>query len=80
MSTIRVKGQEVKVGDDLWFLGKPHRITRIEDYVHSGCCPPGKPGRIAYSDQPDARRQGCLGDDPGMTNPAEPPATRSACG
>lgn len=34
MATIKVKGQDVKVGDDLWFLGKPYRITRITPYTH----------------------------------------------
>ena len=28
MSTIKVKGQEVRVGDDLWAGGVPHRIPR----------------------------------------------------
>ena len=46
------RGREIRVGDDLIFLGTPHRITRIEPY------PPtelnarlwdGK-ARIAYSD------------------------------
>jgi hypothetical protein len=33
-ATIRVKGQAVKVRDDLWVLGNVHRITRIEPYTH----------------------------------------------
>ena len=52
MSTHRVKGQEVKVGDDLWSLGKPHRITRIEPYTHP-VVTRGEEWRIAYSDGPD---------------------------
>jgi len=51
MSTIRVKGQDVRVGDDLWFLGKPYRITRIMDYIHIGVTL-GEEWRIAKSDGP----------------------------
>jgi hypothetical protein len=53
VSMIKVKGQEVRVGDDLWFLGKPHRITRIEGYIHP-VVTRGEEWRIAYSDGPDA--------------------------
>lgn len=52
MTTIQVRGQEVRVGDDLWFLGKPHRITRIVPYVHP-VVTRNEPWRIAYSDGPD---------------------------
>lgn len=34
METIRIKGQDVRVGDELWTMGSPDRITRIEPYVH----------------------------------------------
>lgn len=51
MSTIKVKGQDVRVGDDLWSMGKPYRITRIEPYVHIGVTL-GEQWRIAYSDGP----------------------------
>ena len=30
LATIMVKGQDVKIGDDLWVFDKPHRVTRIE--------------------------------------------------
>ena len=52
MSTVKVKGQDVRVGDDLWFLGKPYRITRIEPYVHPAVTR-GEQWRIAYSDGPE---------------------------
>jgi hypothetical protein len=45
------RGAEVEVGDDLWFLDKPYRITRIEDYVHP-VVTRGETWRIAYSDGP----------------------------
>jgi hypothetical protein len=47
-----IKGQEVRVGDDLWAFGKPHRITRIKDYAHP-VVTRGEQWRIAYSDGPD---------------------------
>jgi hypothetical protein len=50
MATIMVKGQDVKVGDDLWFLGRPHRITRIRPYTHP--VTRGEVWRTAYSDGP----------------------------
>ena len=31
---VRTPGRDVKVGDDLWLGGVPHRITRIEPYVN----------------------------------------------
>lgn len=52
MSTVVVKGQHVKVGDDLWFLGRPHRITRIEPYRHP-VITRGEDWRTASSDGPD---------------------------
>lgn len=52
MTTVKVKGQQVRVGDDLWFLGRPYRVTRIEDYTHPGIVPAGETWRIAYSDGP----------------------------
>jgi hypothetical protein len=30
----QVRGQDVRVGDDLWFLSSVHRVTRVEDYRH----------------------------------------------
>jgi hypothetical protein len=32
--TVKVKGQDVRVGDDLWSLGQVHRITGIRTYRH----------------------------------------------
>jgi hypothetical protein len=52
MTTHRIKGQEVKVGDDLWCLGKPHRITRIEPYTHP-IVTRGEEWRSADADGPD---------------------------
>ena len=52
MTTVHIKGQEVRVGDDLWTSGRPHRITRIVPYNHIGVTL-GEPWRIAYSDGPD---------------------------
>lgn len=51
MTTGRIKAQEVKVGDDLWFLGTPHRITRITRYVHP-VVTRNEEWRIAHSDGP----------------------------
>jgi hypothetical protein len=50
MSTIHVRGQDVRVGDDLWFLSTPKRITRIEPYTHA--LMRGEAWRVAYSDGP----------------------------
>lgn len=47
MATSRVQGRDVKVGDILWAIGNPHRITRIEPYVHPTI---GEPWAIAYDD------------------------------
>lgn len=52
MSTVMVKGQDVRVGDDLWCLGAPHRVTRIEPYTHP-VVTRGEQWRIAYSDGPE---------------------------
>jgi hypothetical protein len=54
MTTILVKGQDVRVGDDLWFLGSPHRITRIEPYVHP-VVTRNEEWRVAKSDGPDGQ-------------------------
>lgn len=51
MATIRIKGQEVRVGDDYWYLGTARRITRIEDYVHP-VVTRNEVWRFAYSDGP----------------------------
>ena len=48
-----VKGSEVKVGDDLIFAGTPHRITRIEPYVHP-VVTHGETWATAYADTPKA--------------------------
>jgi len=42
----RIPGQDVRVGMDIVFLGRAHRITSIEDRVHPEC----GPYRIASSD------------------------------
>lgn len=55
-----VKGQEVRVGDDLWFLGKPHRITRIKRYVHP-VVTRNEEWRIAYSDGPEGMYRAAWG-------------------
>jgi hypothetical protein len=34
MTTIYVKGQDVRVGDDLWSMGAPCRVIGIRPYVH----------------------------------------------
>jgi hypothetical protein len=60
MATHMVKGQEVRVGDDLWFLGKPYRITRIEPYTHP-VVTRGEEFRSAYSDGPDRYYQAAWG-------------------
>jgi len=60
VSTIKVKGQDVREGDDLWTSGKPHRITRIEPYVHP-VVTRGEPWRIAYSDGPDGMGRAAWG-------------------
>ena len=52
MSTVMVKGQHVKIGDDLWAFGRPHRITRITPYRHP-VVTRGEDWRIAHSDGPD---------------------------
>jgi hypothetical protein len=51
MSTIKVKGQDVRVNDDLWYLGTPYRITRIKPYTHP--VTRGEVWRTAYSDGPE---------------------------
>lgn len=60
MATIEVRGQDVRVGDDLWFLGKPHRITRIEPYTHP-VVTRGEMWRIAYSDGPEGMYKAAWG-------------------
>jgi hypothetical protein len=60
VTTIKVKGQEVRVGDDLWFLSTPHRITRIEPYRHPAVTL-GEDWRIAYSDGPDGMYKAAWG-------------------
>ncbi len=51
-STAMIKGQEVRVGDDLWSMGTPHRITRIEPYAHP-VVTRGEQWRQACSDGPE---------------------------
>jgi len=49
--TTLMRGRDVKAGDDLIFLGTPHRITRIEPYRGSLNDELfGREGRVAYSD------------------------------
>ena len=57
MTATTVRGRDVKVGDDLWFLGKPYRIARIEPYTDGpNATRPlsqelfGGQGRVGYSD------------------------------
>lgn len=42
------KGADLRVGDDLLFCGKPHRITDFEPYSHP-LVTKGETWRIAYS-------------------------------
>lgn len=58
--TVKVKGQDVRVGDDLWFLGKPYRITRIEPYIHP-VVTRGEEWFSAYSDSPDGMYRNAWG-------------------
>lgn len=51
-AAIMVKGQDVRVGDDLWSLGKPHRVTPIEPYTHP-VVTRDEEWRIAYSNGPE---------------------------
>lgn len=44
----RKRGSDVEVGDILMFLSTPHRITRIEPYLHPTLRLPG--WRTAYAD------------------------------
>lgn len=67
--TTRKHGSEVKVGDDLWFLGEPHRITRIVPYVHP-VCTGGETWAIAYSDGPVTGGAKAWGITLELTNPA----------
>jgi hypothetical protein len=60
VSTIKVKGQDVKVGDDIWFLGTPHRVTRITPYVHP-VCTRNEEWRTAHSDGPDGMYKAAWG-------------------
>ena len=69
MSTIKVKGQEVRVGDDLWLGGVPHRITRIEPYQHPSF--PGEMWAQACSDGPGGIGKAAWGITLELTNPAE---------
>lgn len=46
--TVEVRGQDVRVGDDLWAGSVPHRITRVEDYRH-----PSFPGELWHSGSSD---------------------------
>lgn len=60
MSTIMVRGQDVRTGDDLWFLGRVHRITRTEPYTHPVVTGGGE-WRTAYSDGPDGMYRAAWG-------------------
>lgn len=50
-TTVKVKGQDVRVGDDLWVCGGVHRITRIQPYRHP-LVTRGEDWRSAISDGP----------------------------
>lgn len=94
MSTVKVKGQDVRVNDDLWAFGTPHRITRIEPYVHP-VVTRGEPFRIAYADGPGGQGERAWGitleyghgyatgyevtERPGETYINEPPADDWPC-
>ena len=63
-----VRGRDVKVGDDLWVGGVPHRITRIEPYVDGpdATRPLNQElwngeARVAYSDGPAGRGKDAWG-------------------
>lgn len=60
MTTIKVRGQDVRIGDDLWFLGTPKRITRIEPYVHPVVTRNAE-WRTAYADGPDGMYKAAWG-------------------
>jgi hypothetical protein len=54
-----VKGSELKVGDDLEFLGKIFRVTDIVEYVHP-VVTGGEKWAIAYSRKPTEIKIGPL--------------------
>jgi hypothetical protein len=51
-SSVHIRGQDVRVGDDLWPVGQVRRVTRIEDYRHP-IVTGGELWHIAKSDGPD---------------------------
>lgn len=67
MSTRKVCAADVKIGDDLWVGGKPHRITRIEPYTHPTI---GEPWAIASSDGPEGIGKAAWGITLELTNPS----------
>ncbi len=68
MSTIKVSAKDVRVGDDLWLGGVPHRITRIEPYQHPSF--PGKMWAQACSDGPEGIGKAAWGITLELTNPS----------
>jgi hypothetical protein len=69
MATRKVSARDVKVGDDLWVGGKPHRITRIEPYQHPSF--PGEMWAQAMSDGPEGIGKAAWGITLELTNPTE---------
>lgn len=53
-------GRDVVVGDDIIFLGTPHRITRIEPYTHP-VVTGGETWATAYADTSAAAYQAAWG-------------------
>jgi hypothetical protein len=68
VSTIKVAAKDVKVGDDLWAGGTPHRITRIEPYQHPSF--PGEMWAQACSDGPEGVGKAAWGITLELTNPS----------
>jgi hypothetical protein len=68
MSTVRVHAADVRVGDILWFLGKPHMITRIEPYAHP-VVTGGEEWAIASFDGPEGIGKNAWGITLELTNP-----------
>lgn len=70
MGTIKVKAQDVKIGDDLWLGDVPHRITRIEPYTHPAVTG-GDEWAAAYSDGLEGVGKAAWGITLELTNPSE---------
>lgn len=55
--TMRIAGSEVRVGDDVIFLGTPHRVTSVEPYSHP-VATGGEQWAIAYAATPERPAKG----------------------